>query len=430
MLRSALHALNCCASSEDDDDDCSYARFEEAVYTSASYSPTSLEDFSLQRVIGRGTYGKVLLVRRLDSGSCLAMKSMRKADVLRRAQVAHMFTELSVLQRAQHPFIAQLHCSFQTDALLLLVLAFYPGGELFFHLRRDRRFSEPRARLYSAEVALALQALHQLDIAYRDLKPENVLLDAVGHVRLSDFGLAKERVSALDGGARTCCGTPSYMAPEVLLGTGHTLPVDWWALGTLLFEMLFGVPPFYSSDVDKMYHSILYGELRIPSSASRSAKRLLTGLLQREPKRRLGTRNDKAVTAAAFFRSLSMRRVLRREYTPAFQPALRDAADTSYFAPEFTKEPAAHSFDERSDGNEGVQVDGGAFAGWDSLAVRPCSNPPTPAKTSTRGARAPAAVGAAASPGLASRAAAARELLLDAHVTIDALHDEQPSASR
>lgn len=191
------------------------------------------EDFELMRVLGRGTYGKVVQVCKRDTGRLYAMKIMRKEDVIMRNQVKHTLTERHVLQSVRHPFIVGLQFAFQTPDKLYLVLPFMGGGELFFHLRRERTFSEARVLLYASEIVLALQELHRHDIVYRDLKPENVLMDAQGHLALSDFGLAKEAVSSLPGGASTFCGSPSYMAPEVLLGTGHGFAVDWWSFGTL-----------------------------------------------------------------------------------------------------------------------------------------------------------------------------------------------------
>jgi len=159
--------------------------------TVAHRSQLSVANFDILSVLGRGTYGKVLLVKKRSCGTLYAMKVLHKADILKRNQLRHTMTERSVLQSVRHPFIVQMHYSFQNDHQLFLVMSYLAGGELFFHLRREGQLSEPRARLYAAEILLALQALHDLDIVYRDLKPENVLLDAQGHVCLSDFGLAK-----------------------------------------------------------------------------------------------------------------------------------------------------------------------------------------------------------------------------------------------
>ena len=204
----------CCGSGDFDDD---YAKFVDANTSSTQESgpPVSLSDFELLRVIGRGTYGKVMQVRKKTTGDLYAMKVMKKSDIVMRNQVKHTLTERNVLQSVRHPFIVTMHYAFQSREKLYLVMSLQSGGELFFHLRRERTFNEGRVRLYGAEIVLALQELHRHDVVYRDLKPENILLDAEGHVCLSDFGLAKEAVTSLDNGASTFCGTPSYMAPEV-----------------------------------------------------------------------------------------------------------------------------------------------------------------------------------------------------------------------
>ena len=248
----------CCTQPDGEEDSFPFAALDGASTSAAPRQrvrpPASIAELDLLRVVGRGTYGKVMLARsRADPAALYAVKAMRKSHLRERAHSRHALTERRVLARmAHHPFICTLHSTFQTRDRIYLALEWRAGGELFFHLRRERVFSLPRARLYAAEVLLAIEALHAQDIAYRDLKPENVLLDARGHACLSDFGLARECISALPGGARTCCGTPSYMAPEVLLGTGHGLAVDWWGFGTLLFEMLSGSPPFYSRELPTM----------------------------------------------------------------------------------------------------------------------------------------------------------------------------------
>ena len=350
----------CCCCGEADDDPFAFSPYVDgggggggAAAAAASIgvspashaaSPTQLTDLELLRVIGRGTYGKVIQARNRRTGDLYALKSMRKAGLRNLNQSRHALTERSVLTRMNHPFVARLHSSFQTPSKLYLVLGLYSGGELFFHLRRERFFAEPRARLYAAEIMLALEALHAQDIAYRDLKPENVLLDRAGHVCLSDFGLSKENVSLLPGGARTCCGTPSYMAPEVLLGTGHGLPVDWWGFGTLLFEMLAGAPPFYSRNLHVMYRAILSAELRFPRGWKRSTRALFRDLLEREPTQRLGADGGgAAIRRRPFFRGLDFDRVLQRGYSPAFTPPLSSDVDTTNFDSEFTREVrAAH----------------------------------------------------------------------------------------
>merc|ERR1719395_182826 len=175
-----------------------------------------LDDFILMKVVGKGSYGKVMLVKHKDSGMVYAMKMLRKDNVVKRNQVEHTKTERNVLEAVSHPFIVTLHYAFQTPKKLYFVLEYCPGGELFFHLSRAGRFSEGRCRFYASEILLAIEYLHTLNIIYRDLKPENVLLDADGHAKLTDFGLCKEGIPDAVEGARTVVGTPENLAPEIL----------------------------------------------------------------------------------------------------------------------------------------------------------------------------------------------------------------------
>ncbi len=182
-----------------------------------------------------------MLVKKKDdpTGTLYAMKTLRKAVLIKRNQVAHTATERHILQNIHSPFLVHLVYAFQSTDKLYMVLDYMAGGELFFWLKKDRKFSENRCRLYAAEITLAIEALHSADIVYRDLKPENILLDESGHLRLTDFGLAKGGItgSGAEGGTKTFCGTPEYLAPEILENKGHGKAVDWWALGTLLYEV-------------------------------------------------------------------------------------------------------------------------------------------------------------------------------------------------
>jgi serum/glucocorticoid-regulated kinase 2 len=302
--------------------------------------PPSQNDFNIIKVIGKGSFGKVLLVSKKDTGQLYAMKVLKKDALIKRNQVQHTKAERRILRTCDSPFIVRMHFAFQSADKLYLVLDYLPGGELFYHLKRERRFEEERVRLYSAELVLALEHLHVRDIVYRDLKPENVLLDSGGHVCLTDFGLSKEAV-ATGGRTKTFCGTPEYIAPEILQGLGHGKPVDWWSLGTLVYEMLVGLPPFYSTDVNTMYEKILRGELTFPSYVSPDARTLLAALLQRSPDLRLGSGLGDAeqLKSHAWFSGMDWGRVARKEYAPVYQPTLAGFGDTSHFDQAFTELP-------------------------------------------------------------------------------------------
>merc|ERR1711865_611409 len=183
--------------------------------------------------------------------------------------------------------IVSLNYAFQTPKKLYMVLEYCAGGELFFHLSRAGRFSEGRCKFYASEILLGLEYLHSLDIIYRDLKPENLLLDSEGHAKITDFGLSKEGISD-NVSARTMCGTPEYLAPEILDKRGHGKAVDWYSLGALIYEMLTGLPPYYTRDREKLFERIRRGDLSYPSYVTPVAKSLLQSLLYADPNRRLG----------------------------------------------------------------------------------------------------------------------------------------------
>merc|ERR1719282_350373 len=255
------------------------------------------------KVIGKGSYGKVMLVHHKDdSNTVFAMKMLRKENVVKRNQVEHTKAERNVLEAVSHPFIVTLHYAFQTPKKLYFVLEYCSGGELFFHLSRAGRFPEARAKFYICELLLAIHYLHGLNIIYRDLKPENVLLSALGHVKLTDFGLSKEGIED-NFSAKTMCGTPEYLAPEILDKKGHGKAVDWYSLGALLFEMLTGLPPFYTKDRNKLFDRIRNEDLKYPAHMSRIAIDVCAQLLEKDPNKRLGSgpTDGAEIKAARFF---------------------------------------------------------------------------------------------------------------------------------
>jgi len=291
----------------------------------ATFSSTlTNDDFQFLKVVGKGSFGKVLQVMKKDTGKIYAMKILKKQQLVKRRQVAHTKTERKVLEDIGHPFIVSLRFAFQTDTKLYLILDYFTGGELFFHLKTIGRFDEKRTKFYSAEITLALECLHQNTIVYRDLKPENVLLDEDGHVRLTDFGLSKESVQGKLV-THTFCGTPEYLAPEVIHGAGYGQAVDWWILGTLIYEMLTGLPPFFNQNLHVMYEKIVRAKLTFPSYFGTNAKQILTELLDRSPKSRLGSTNDAAdIKTHTFFADIDWDALLKMEIEPPFKPKVTE----------------------------------------------------------------------------------------------------------
>eukprot|EP00456_Euglypha_rotunda_P048543 TRINITY_DN388_c0_g1_i7.p1 TRINITY_DN388_c0_g1~~TRINITY_DN388_c0_g1_i7.p1 ORF type:complete len:522 (+),score=125.71 TRINITY_DN388_c0_g1_i7:100-1566(+) len=301
-----------------------------------------LEDFELLKVLGRGSFGKVMQVRKKTDGKVYAMKILKKRAIIARNQVEHTKAERKILQSLQHPFLMTLRYAFQSKEKLYFVLDYFQGGELFFHLKNNRRFPEDVARIYVGEIGLALGHLHSLQVIYRDLKPENILLDDNGHVCLTDFGLSKD-VDPTDK-AHTFCGTPEYLAPEIVTGAGHDKAVDWWSLGILLYELTVGIPPFYSQNVNEMYNKIQHGVLRFPPFLSENCKSLIVQLLNRDPKKRLGSKDDvNDIKAHPFFKTISWEKMMKKEIDPPYKPKTKSSTDTNNFDSTFTSEPVVDS---------------------------------------------------------------------------------------
>uniref|UniRef100_A0AAY5KYI6 Serum/glucocorticoid regulated kinase 2a n=1 Tax=Esox lucius TaxID=8010 RepID=A0AAY5KYI6_ESOLU len=379
-------------------------------------------DFDFLAVIGKGTFGKVLLAKLKADNKFYAVKVLQKKVILKKKEQKNIMAERNVLLKSlKHPFLVGLHYSFQTPEKLYFVLDYVNGGELFFHLQRERCFLEPRARFYAAEVASAIGYLHSLNIVYRDLKPENILLDSQGHVVLTDFGLCKEGVEP-ETTTSTFCGTPEYLAPEVLRKEPYDRTVDWWCLGAVLYEMIyslvcFGIlksycnvlaqfrcnphmcitfprqllyqlqqlcvavcystlfsvplilslglqPPFYSRDVSEMYDGILHKPLPLPPGKSDAVCSLLRGLLQKDQHRRLGAIADfLEIKNHVFFSSINWDDLYHKRITPPYNPNVKGPADMQHIDPEFTREMVPSSVGRTPDLNAGTSSSN-AFNGF------------------------------------------------------------------
>merc|ERR1711988_1838055 len=247
----------------------------------------TMEDFELMKVLGRGAFGKVVLCKEKGSGTLYAVKILKKTMVCDKNEVEHTLTENRVLRTIRHPFIVGLKYSFTTEDRLCFVTEYVSGGELFVHLRKERRFSEDRTRFYAAEIVSALGYLHKRGVIYRDLKLENLLLDRYGHIKMVDFGLCKDEIfgNKMTG---TFCGTPSYLPPEVLRSSQYGRAVDWWGLGVVMYEMLTGQLPFYNDERKVMFRLIVTEKPHFPRLIAGEARELLCQLLMKNPDRRLG----------------------------------------------------------------------------------------------------------------------------------------------
>ena len=288
--------------------------------TIAVKKPSPL-DFEALQLLGKGSFGEVYLVQKLDTLKLYAMKVLPKEKILSQNLVRYAMTERNVLSYVKHPFIVGLQFAFQTAEKLFLILDYCPGGDLAFHLQREKRFSEYRTRIYLAEVILAIEELHRRNIIFRDLKPDNVLLDAEGHAMLTDFGLSKEDIRDNEG-AKSFCGSVAYLAPEVLMRQGHGKAVDWYLVGVLMYEMLVGQPPYYSHNKEQLFRNIQKSKLRIPTFVSSHARSLLLQLLQKDPTKRLGSslRDSEDIKEHVFFYGINWEAAARRELQVPIPP--------------------------------------------------------------------------------------------------------------
>ncbi|XP_042906252.1 serine/threonine-protein kinase Sgk2 isoform X3 [Parasteatoda tepidariorum] len=322
-------------------------------------------DFEFLKVIGKGSFGKVLLAKHKVEHNVYAVKVLQKKMILKRNEKNHVMSERNVLlKNLHHPFLVGLHYAFQTPDKLYFVLDYVNGGELFFHLQRERYFQEPRARFYAAEITSAIGYLHSEGIIYRDLKPENILLDYQGHVVLTDFGLSKEGLAEKDT-TTTFCGTPEYLAPEVLRKQAYDKSVDWWCLGAVLYEMMYGLPPFYSKDTMEMYQNILNKPLRLRTNISIPARNLLEGLLQKDKNKRLGAVSDvEEVKKHDFFRAINWTDLEAKAIPPPYNPNVRGKMDLKNIDPEFIREPVPASLARSQSLSASVQDADVSFVGF------------------------------------------------------------------
>ncbi|XP_059544904.1 serine/threonine-protein kinase N2 isoform X2 [Myotis daubentonii] len=301
----------------------------------------NLQDFRCCAVLGRGHFGKVLLAEYKHTNEMFAIKALKKGDIVARDEVDSLMCEKRIFETVnsvRHPFLVNLFACFQTKEHVCFVMEYAAGGDLMMHIHTDV-FSEPRAVFYAACVVLGLQYLHEHKIVYRDLKLDNLLLDTEGFVKIADFGLCKEGMGYGDR-TSTFCGTPEFLAPEVLTETSYTRAVDWWGLGVLIYEMLVGESPFPGDDEEEVFDSIVNDEVRYPRFLSTEAISIMRRLLRRNPERRLGAGEKDAedVKKHPFFRLIEWSALMDKKVKPPFVPTIRGREDVSNFDDEFTSE--------------------------------------------------------------------------------------------
>uniref|UniRef100_A0A674D0L7 Protein kinase C n=1 Tax=Salmo trutta TaxID=8032 RepID=A0A674D0L7_SALTR len=302
----------------------------------------TLKDFSFIKVLGKGSFGKVMLAELKGSEEVFAVKVLKKDVIQQDDDVDCTLTEKRILALARtHPYLCQLYCCFQTRDRLFFVMEYVNGGDLMFQIQRSRKFDEARSRFYAAEVTSALMFLHRNGVIYRDLKLDNILLDAEGHCKLADFGMCKEGI--INGVTTTTfCGTPDYIAPEILQELEYGPSVDWWALGVLMYEMLAGQPPFEADNEDDLFESILHDDVLYPVWLSKEAVSILRAFMTKAPAQRLGCvlsqGCDEAIKKHSFFKDIDWTLLEQRRLKPPFKPRIKTKRDVNNFDQDFTRE--------------------------------------------------------------------------------------------
>lgn len=319
----------------------------------------TIENFTFHKVLGKGSFGKVLLAELKGRKEFFAIKALKKDVVLIDDDVECTMVEKRVLALAwENPFLTHLYCTFQTKEHLFFVMEFLNGGDLMYHIQDKGRFELYRATFYAAEIICGLQFLHSKGIIYRDLKLDNVMLNQNGHIKIADFGMCKEDIVG-EKQASTFCGTPDYIAPEILQGLKYSYSVDWWSFGVLLYEMLIGQSPFHGDDEDELFESIRVDTPHYPRWITKESKDILEKLLEREPTKRLGVTGR--IRSHPFFKTINWTLLEKCEMEPPFKPKVRSPGDYSNFDQEFLNEKPRLSY---SDKNLIDSMDQSAFAGF------------------------------------------------------------------
>ncbi|XP_055597360.1 cAMP-dependent protein kinase catalytic subunit beta-like [Uranotaenia lowii] len=305
--------------------------FEKRYEASKSLPLSSLDDYDVLKTIGTGAFGVVRLVRKKNTELYFALKILSKEAIVRNKQLQHTANEKRILQSVQFPFLVNLEACFKDNSYIYLMMPFICGGEMFSLLRNCRRFGEDQAKFYAAQVLLALEYLHHLSLIYRDLKPENILIDHTGYVKVTDFGFCK----IIKDRTWTLCGTPEYLAPEVIQSKGYGKSVDWWTFGILIYEMVAGYTPFYSRSADQMqlFEKICKGKFRFPSSFSEPLRHLVKNILHVDLTRRFGNLKDGSgdIKSHAWFQGVNWIGLLNKEVEAPFKPKVHGPGDTSQF---------------------------------------------------------------------------------------------------
>lgn len=303
--------------------------FEKWKTRKVQEASVKLSDFEVFRTLGTGAFGRVVLVKYRRNAMYYAMKILEKEKIVKTKQIDHTGNEKKILQSIKFPFVVSMDFFFKDNSYLYLIMQFVNGGEMFTHLRRMGRFDEELSKFYAAQVVLGLEYLHSCDLVYRDLKPENILIDDHGYLKITDFGFCK----MIENRTWTLCGTPEYLAPELILSKGYGKSVDWWSFGVLIYEMNAGYPPFYSQEPMKIYEKIVAGKYKFANHFGDDLRDILKNILQTDLTRRYGNLKNGTmdIKRHKWFSNVEWIDIFYRRVVPSFVPKCNDLGDTSNF---------------------------------------------------------------------------------------------------
>lgn len=301
----------------------------ETLYETKITKEYGKDDFEFIRTVGRGAFGRVFLVRMLSTGEYYAIKVLDKSMIVKSKQVKHALNEKKILQAINFPFCVYLNYAFMDNSYLYFALPFVVGGEMFNLLRKLRKFDEPLARFYGAQILLTFEYLHYCNLIFRDLKPENILIDQKGYLKLTDFGFCK----IIQGRTYTLCGTPEYLAPEIILNKGYGMSVDWWTFGVLMYEMASGMAPFHAREPMKIYEKVVSGKYSMPKHFSADLADLVSNLLQVDLSKRFGNLKNGVndIKDHPFYKEINWMSLFNYRIDPPYVPVVTGASDTSNF---------------------------------------------------------------------------------------------------
>ncbi|XP_050312709.1 cAMP-dependent protein kinase catalytic subunit alpha-like [Anthonomus grandis grandis] len=302
----------------------------EVKYNQEIKQNCTLNDFDILKILGSGSFGMVVLCRDKRNSKTYALKLMEKVNIIKTRQLAHTGAEIKLMKNINFPFIIDMYAFFMDNVYVGICMSFANAGDMFTHLRELKKFEEPLAKFYAAQVILGFEYLHHLGVIYRDLKPENILLDIQGYLKITDLGFCKKIDNTR---TYTLCGTPEYLAPEIILSQGYNKSVDYWSYGVLIFEMNAGYAPFFAKDPMRLYEKIVSGKYTCPPAFSKSLKDLLSNILMVDRSKRFGLLKNgvKDIKGHDWFKNTDFDQILSRKVVPAYVPKVDGETDTRYF---------------------------------------------------------------------------------------------------